>query len=216
MRKILIFLFSCLPLGQAFGQTRLPDSTQVEIHSGVSDPALQDLLSASNVNYFRLVCKDSLLRGQPFYLIAKEYKYKKLHSTDTVFRQVPVAYLGSGKKDKKMEIRLLARYRNLDTVEMHLRYPSVSTRKIYSTLAKDTYSLRDALNSHGDPVRVAVGRPVPVWVYSLPYEDPKKPGYLFYCELTAKGVPPEKWGEHYGVQHYLIFELFIGPWPVAK
>ncbi|MCU0449078.1 MAG: hypothetical protein MUC97_04420 [Bernardetiaceae bacterium] len=209
MRKLLFFIaLAGLSVPLALAQTHLPDSTKIQLNWGVNDPALQDFYRATNVYYFRLTATDSALREQPFRLVVKEYKHRQLQSTDTLFAEVPADYLSSA--TGQVEIRLLCRYRNLDTVEFHFFYPRMSTRKMFRTLARDTYSLRDAINSDGQPVSFPVGQARPLWVYSLPYEDPKRPGYLFYCELTARGVPPERWGEHYGVPHYIIVELLIG------
>jgi hypothetical protein len=56
---------------------------------------------------------------------------------------------------------------------------------------------------------IPIGKKTPILAYALPYEDPQKPGRKFYCALTATGVQPEKWGEVYGVKHYIIFYLEI-------
>ena len=56
---------------------------------------------------------------------------------------------------------------------------------------------------------IPINKTMPFFVYSLPYEDPKRPGYMFYCELTAKGIPPEKWWNKYKVPHFIVVEMKI-------
>jgi hypothetical protein len=43
--------------------------------------------------------------------------------------------------------------------------------------------------------------------YILPYDVGN--GFKSYCEVGANGKDIEKWGEKFGVKHYLIFEMQI-------
>ncbi len=68
-------------------------------------------------------------------------------------------------------------------------------------------SFKDENNNVIKGDKISVGEKIPFMVYSLPYADPN--GSYKYCQLTDEGIPPEKWGEHYKVQHYIIFYLRI-------
>ena len=80
-----------------------------------------------------------------------------------------------------------------------------STTRKYKTTEANNYSTRDL--SNGEETKIQIGKTFPLIAYSLPYKDPKYPGYLFYCELTKEGFPPEKWGEKFNLEHYIVFEM---------
>ena len=76
-------------------------------------------------------------------------------------------------------------------------------------MMRNDYSLRDGLVTNESFKNIATNTTMPLFVYSLPYEDPKQPGYKYYCALTADGVPPDKWWDKYKVEHYIIVEMKI-------
>lgn len=84
------------------------------------------------------------------------------------------------------------------------RHSVIKKFKIYSS---NNYSLRNPIVIEDGVSRIPKEKFTPFLVYSLPYEDPSRPGYLQYCTLTSGGVNPENWGKEFNVKHYILIEL---------
>ena len=169
-----------------------------------------DLGRSLNLEYFKINFKDSLLHNRFFKFVIREYRAGKwVLEEDFLAGAAPRSFYQYDDK-KGFDLRLLARTLNEKALQLHFFFPRFSRVKRFDSEPdkSNQYSLRDN-STRGGKVRVPVGKSFPFFTYSLPYEDPKKPGWLLYCALTADGVPPEKWGEKYGVPHYVIIELTI-------
>ena len=210
MKIPLYFAFALLLNGGlAFAQKK-PDSTLVQIDYGFENTETTDLGRALNLEYFKINFKDSLLNKHVFKFVMREYRNGKLAlEEDFLAGSTPRSFYQYDDK-QGFSLRLLARTLSEKALQLNFFFPRFSRVKRFESVENKSYqySLRDN-NAGGGKVRVPIGKPFPFFTYSLPYEDPKNPGWLQYCALTADGVAPEKWGEKYGVQHYVVLELTI-------
>ena len=201
-----LLLLNCSP---AFAQ-KTADSTYVRIVHGFENDETIDLGRALHLEYFKVSFKDSLLKNRVFRFVMREYRNQKLVvEEDFLAGSTPRSFYQYDDK-QGFELRLLARPTNEKSLQINFFFPRFSRFKRFESVEgkSDQYSLRDN-NSRAGKVKVPLGKPFAFFTYSLPYEDPKNPGWLQYCALTADGVAPEKWGEKYGVQHYVVLELTI-------
>ncbi len=188
-----------------------PDSTWVTLEYGSEHREIRELFRMQEIDFYKFSTKDIRLKEYYFLLVAKEYRGEELVRKDTLLTDQIRKELSFGKTDSVLSFSLMTQPKSKDSILFSFNLHRFGTKKRYSKEPVDTYSLRDAINSHGKPVKVPIGQSFPLWVYSLPYEDPAHPGYLFYCALTADGVPPDQWGKKYGVKHLLIIEVSILP-----
>ena len=200
-----IFFFSLLSFvllisQNGFGQGK--DSVNLKVDWGTESKELQDYYRFQNIDYFKVAFKGDQLKNSFYLLVSKEYWDGKLSKTDTV-----VNSRGMEMKigENEFKFRVMAQKAEEDTVKFQFFFSNFSITKKFKASKQDTYSLRDISNNKS--VNVAVKMPLTLFAYSLPYQDPKRPGWLMYCELSREGIPPEKWGEKFGVKHYIIFEL---------
>ena len=211
MKTPLYFALALLLLNYSptFAQ-KTADSTVVKIDYGFENTETIDLGRALHLEYFKVSFKDSLLNKRVFKFVMREYRNGKLAlEEDFLAGSTPRSFYQYDDK-QGFELRLLARPASEKSLQINFFFPRFSRFKRFESEEgkSDQYSLRDN-NSRAGKVKVPLGKPFAFFTYSLPYEDPKNPGWLQYCALTADGVAPEKWGEKYGVQHYVVLELTI-------
>ena len=207
--KYTFTLLACIAFSIQFSKAQRTDSTQLKLTYGSEISEINALFNLEHVDYFKITSRDTSLKNQYFSFTTKEYWDKNLVKIDTLLRGAGAESISYGKNDTSLVFSLMTKAKNNDTIDFSYNLFKYGTLRPYKKMNSDNYSLRDAINSNGKFVSVPKNKSFPLLVYSLPYKDPKYPGYLFYCELTANGVPPEKWGEKYGVEHYIIVELNI-------
>jgi len=194
-----------------FAQKNTKESTTLTLNYGSKVTELMELFRMQNIDYFKITSKDMHLKDYYFLFTVKEYHGEKLTRTDTLLTQDTREWVSYDKKDTALTFQIMAQPKERDSIKFAFNLSKVGFQKVFKKEPVNTYSLRDAINSNGQAVKVPLGKAFPLLVYSLPYEDPKQPGYLFYCALTADGTPPEQWGKKFGVRHLIIIELSILP-----
>lgn len=201
------FLLSILSV-ISFGQQQ--DSARIRVTRGSKIEEIRELFDIDKIDYFKVTAKDTTLRNTYFILTIAEYWNGKLTKRDTILSdeesKESLRYTDS---DTAFSFTLMTKPANAEKINFSFRFPSMGMQTKFKKINSDNYSLRDAINSDGEFVNVPKNRTFPLLVYSLPYQDPKKPGYLFYCELTADSVPPEQWGKKYNIKHYIIVYMRI-------
>ncbi len=200
--KLLIISILVLLNSQIFAQKQ--DSITITADWGVKDESFQDYIRFEDIDYFKLNFKSEKLPKSGIILISKEFWNKKLTKTDTILN---TQKYGVKIDSTNFSFRVMAKRLENDSVKFQFFYPFFHTVKKFKSLKTNIYSLRDV--SNGKKEKVAFNQTFPLLAYSLPYKDPNQPNYLFYCELTAKGVPPEQWGEKYNISHYIVIECKI-------
>lgn len=198
--KYLLLPFALLFWSYVYSQS--PDSITIKVNWGVESKELQDLYRFENVDYFTIHTQGEIVKGKHYKVIVKEYWNNKLAGTDTVVdtkrRSMPLT-------TNELTFRLMSRKTESDSVKLMCLFPNFQIARKYKTTTSNTYSLRDA--SNGKAISHQVNKPITLFAYSLPYKDPKQPGWLLYCELSREGIPPEKWGEKFGIEHYITMDL---------
>ncbi|MFM9948435.1 MAG: hypothetical protein ACKV1O_10895 [Saprospiraceae bacterium] len=200
MKHLKIF---CLVAGVSFTTLLFSqDSIAVSIKNPVDSKELLQLMQFEKIGYFNVLVEGTSLKSKRFRLISTEYWDKKLEKKDTLFES---RLFGMAVKDSIFELRLMTKKTSSDSVKFQFFLANLSIDEVFRTTHSHEYSLRNISNSR--TVKHPIGQKITLFVYSLPYKDPDKPGYSFYCELSREGIPPEQWGEKFGVEHYIVFEI---------
>lgn len=184
------------------------DSTRVRVTWGSENGEMNELYGLLKIDHYKFRFSDEKLKNRKIVISYAEYKGGKLvmqssgssSPAHTLYRQTDTAYL----------LKVFAHKTAKDSAAFLFKFPRMGMEIKFKTLETSDYSLRDAASSLGKQFSyVPIGKKIPFLVYSLPYEDKKRPGSKLYCSLTNNAVAPEKWGDVYGVAHYIIFYLEI-------
>lgn len=171
----------------------------------ISDPnpwgskPLNDLAQWQDIEYHKVKFTSKDLKGKNYYIVAKDIWGGHIEKIDTLYRSgsnmffEPVqgdtlAFSVMGGKTSERSLR----------IELIFERFSVSTEYL-CTNSKD-YSLRD----YGRLVPIETGRPFYAFAYILPYN---KGNEKFYCAVEGSGKDIERWGQEFGIEHYIIFEM---------
>ena len=206
-------LFCCLLIlglcAGAYPLTRLSGSVTVEYEYGSQNVELRDLFRFKDIDYYRFKFSCDSINNYVFEISCTEYVDGRSSGEEPL---VPIETMKTlmtlNDTDSFFRFNVISQQLPDDQAKfMFVFIDRMGQNRLFKIYQQDpSYSLRIPFKS-GD--QIAVGKKIPFLVYSLPYEDPNNKGYYRYCQLTADGIPPEKWGEHYGVKHYIIFYLQI-------
>ena len=203
---VLIVSF-CITL-QCFAQQI--DSVRAKAEYGFKNNEVKIIAELERIDHYKVSFANKSFRGNPFLLFTtKEYSEGKVVKHDTL---IPISYARQFWKFKTIDSNSLIKLTTKpegDSVKFLYQILGNNITRKYKRLNDDAYSLRDGLVTNEDFKTIPVGKTLPLFAYSLPYDDPKQPGYLFYCAITANGVPPEKWWDTYKIAHYIIIEMKI-------
>ena len=195
---LLIVLISCCTYAQQL------DSASVLVKWGAESKELIDYYRFEGIQYFNISINGENLKNRSYAIIAKEYWNKKLTKSDTL---VNTKRMGFKINADSLEFRLIAKKTSSDTVNTMFFLPNFGTTRKFRTTNSNFYALLDP--SNGKSVKYNIHKPIALFSYTLPYEDPKLPGVLQYCELSRKGLPVEQWGEKFNIEHYIVFEMMF-------
>lgn len=186
------------------------DSVKAKAEYGFKNNELKILAELDRIDYYKVTFDKKTLKGHPFLLFTtKEYSKGRVVKYDTL---IPPTYASQSWKFKDIDsnsIITLTTKPQGDSVKFLYHILGTSFTRFYKRLNNDSYSLRDGLVTNEKFKSIPVDKTLPLFAYTLPYEDPKQPGYSFYCAVTSNGVPPEKWWETYKIPHYIIVEMKI-------
>lgn len=192
------FFVSFNYMGLAQEQEKITISSEY----GPKSQELLDYYRFQGVDYFKMKIKGSTLAEKKFMIISKEYWNSKVSKIDT---SVNSGRMGIKAGTNEFEMTVISKKENKDSAKFMFSFPRFLTTKYFRTMPTDSYSLRDPFN--GKEYEYKANETIMLLVLSLPYKDPKNPGWTSYCELSSKGVPPSEWGEKYGIEHYITFEM---------
>ena len=211
MKQIHLILFFLILFSCSFSQKT--DTTKLKVIFGSQTSEINELFRIEDVEYYKIISNDIKLRDYYFQFSIKEFLDNKLIRNDTLLKDYDFDKLKTGYRntDTSFTITLMKRNLNKDTSLFMLSFPNtgLSTFIYDKKIPYEYYSTRDILMSNEEWVNVPIEKTFPLFVYTLPYENPKYPGYKFYCELSKNGVPPEKWVDVYGVRHLMIIYVTI-------
>ncbi|MBL7993547.1 MAG: hypothetical protein JNN25_19075 [Candidatus Kapabacteria bacterium] len=193
-----IYLLLLLSVVSAKGQENITISSEY----GPKSAELLDYYQFEKIDYFRMRMQGNTLAGKKFLIISKEYWNSKVTKTDTC---VNSGRMGIKADTSDFSFAVMSKKENKDTVKFMFFFPRFMTTRQFKATQVNSYSLRDPFN--GKKCEYNADQTIMLLVLSLPYKDPKNPGWSSYCELSSKGVPPAEWGTKYGVEHYITFEL---------
>jgi hypothetical protein len=191
------------------GKAQTTDSIEAKANYGSKINDVQLLMDLEHIDVYRVHFKNPNIKKSYLFLTTQEYWNGKVTKADTL---LPIEYARENFKfnsEDTVSILSLITKPLKDSVIFNFNFLGVRLNRQYSRIISNDYSLRDGLVTNETFKKIPINKTIPLFVYSLPYEDPKQPGYQFYCALTANGVPPEQWWKKYKIKHFIVVEMKI-------
>jgi hypothetical protein len=145
-----------------------PDDLQISI-SYSENEELRDLMLLEDINYLKISIAGKNIRNQHPLFFKYEYWKGMPVMIDTILNGKPFHIKNNS---DTITLRMLSKQAKKDTVNFNFNFPWLSTIVQYKTVAKNMYSLRPIINA-GEVVHFSRKEPATLFVYTLPYEDPK-------------------------------------------
>ncbi len=185
------------------------DSIEARADYGSTIDDIQLLMELDKIDLYKVHFKNVHSQNGYFLITSKEYWNGIETISDTLLSaDYAKKYFTVDKNDTAATFTLITKPLN-DSIIFNYRYSGLRVTRKYKRINRDDYSLRDGIITGEEFRKIPVNQTIPLFVYSLPYENPEQPGYKFYCALTADGVPPEKWWDKYKVEHYIVVSIKI-------
>jgi hypothetical protein len=205
---IIIFLSGFSITFTAFAQTT--DSVIIQDSYGTENKEVLDLIQFLQVDIYKVKIIFPGMINKKVIVSYVEYKKGKINKQAKIFddKNISAWYFTPKQNDSVFSFKVFSQSKTPDFVDIMFMYPGISKTLSFEIERRNDYSMRDAILSNGKrQTQVGLNQKYPLLVYSLPYEDPSKPGWKDNCGLSKEGVPPEKWWDKYKVPHYIVFYI---------
>ena len=160
-----------------------------------------DLFRFQNIDYYQTTIKGNI-KGKYYSITAKEIWNGKVTKTDTIFdsSKGELAFIGKHKTDS-LKFSLMTSKAGKKKLKVNFSLDRVGLYKEYKCTASESYSLRDV----GTEMTIEPGKPFYAFAYILPYKLDN--GGSSWCAVESSGKDIEKWGQEFGIKHYILFEM---------
>lgn len=214
--KLLIVILCFLTTQSVFSQ-----SDSVLIKSEYLENELAIVSELSDIQFIRLTCSDTLMRGKHFLFEIDEFengsiikqdtsafdctalKFPMVVGTDTIIHEFkPCESKKFDEKDSVYKIIFAGRLQN-DSFKLSTQYPRLKTTK--KLKGKQNYSLRAIHCSQIDQIKVKLNEITPILAYTPPFDSGN--GANDYCILGTEKI--ESWYKKFKVKHFYIIKLKI-------
>lgn len=165
---------------------------------------LDDLLSFDGVEYLKIKFSGKELKGKSYHLTVKEIWDGNIVKDTTVVnsKDIGVKQLET-LSDSIFNFRVISKLTNQNKLKMTFKFERFSISREYDAIDSENYSLRNIADESRLPI--SCNEKFYLLAYILPYE--REDGSKSWCEVGSSGNEIEKWGEKFGIKHYLLFEI---------
>lgn len=165
---------------------------------------LRDLLSFEGIDYMKIKFFGKELKGKSYHLTVKEIWNGKVVSDTTVLNSKTLGIPQfETLTDSVLKMRVISKRTQDNKLKLTFKFPRFSVTKSYDAIASDDYSLRNLADESN--LKIGYHEKFYFLAYILPYE--REDGSKSWCEVGTSGDAIEKWGETFGIEHYLLFEM---------
>lgn len=103
-------------------------------------------------------------------------------------------------KTDTLFLKVYAKKTDEPKLKLWFRFPQFGLERKYDAIHSDDYSLRDV----GLSEDIRYGENFYAFAYILPYESNRMKQW---CAVDSSGKDIETWGNEFGIEHYLVFEM---------
>lgn len=202
MKNILIA--TVLLLSQlSFGQKADNGLKMISDYSS-DNPEISDILEFEGIQYLKLKFSGKDLKNKSYHLTVKEIWDGKIVRDTTVFDSKTIGIEEFEKvNDTVLQMKVISKLTSKNKLKMSFKFPRFSVNHQFDAIETDDYSLRNIAQE--SKMEIGYGKKFYLLAYILPYE--RKDGSKSWCDVGSSGKDIEKWGEKFGIKHYLLFEM---------
>ncbi len=195
---LLFFIVGTVVLGQAKN-----DKLKMISEYSSDNTELRDILQFEGIEYFKLQFIGQELKNKSYKITVKEIWNGKVVKDTIVFDSKLIGIKQfENVNDTVLHLRVISKLvRN--KLRMSFKFPRFLVKKEYDAVANGAYSLRNI--AYESKLPIVYNKKFYLLAYILPYE--RKDGSQSWCEVATSGEDVEKWGEKFGIKHYLLFEM---------
>lgn len=162
---------------------------------------MRDLMRFNNLDYYQVNLTGEKIKGKNYSITVKEIWKGKIKSTDVIFNSATRDSWAGPLNSDVLPFRIMAAKSEKEKIKLSLFFDRFGINKEYKSTASDNYSLRD----FGTQLPIEPNKPFYAFAYILPTEH--KDGSMSWCEVDSSGKDIEKWGQEFGIEHYLLIEM---------
>jgi len=205
--KILAIALTCFGAIQAQQKDldfKRPFGLKMETEYSSENEEIRDILSFEGIDYMKIKFLGKALKGKSYHLTVKEIWDGKIVSDTTVLDSKNLGIKEfETLKDSILSMKVISKLTNDDQLKLTFQFPRFRVTKKYDAIKTDDYSLRNLADESN--LKIGYNKKFYLLAYILPYE--REDGSKSWCEVGTAGEDIEKWGEKFGIKHYLLFEM---------
>ncbi|WP_052184224.1 hypothetical protein [Psychroserpens sp. Hel_I_66] len=177
---------------------------KMETDYGSDNSEISDILSFEGMDYMKINFTGKGLKGKSYHLTVKEIWNGKVVLDTTVLNSKTLGIKQfETLTDSMLKMRVISKKTSDNKLKLTFKFPRFSVTKTYDATASNDYSLRNLADE--SKLEINYNEKFYFLAYILPYE--REDGSKSWCEVGTSGDSVEKWGEKFGIEHYLIFEM---------
>lgn len=179
-------------------------SLKMETEYASDNEEIREVLSFESIDYMKLKFTGKDLKGKSYHLTVKEIWDGNIVSYTTVLnsRTLGIKQFET-LSDTIFKMKVISKHTDDNKLKMTFMFPRFRVTKQYDAIKTDNYSLRNLADESN--LDIGYDKNFYLLAYILPYE--REDGSMSWCEVGTSGDDIEKWGEKFGIKHYLLFEM---------
>lgn len=203
MKKNILILICLILTNLSFGQE--PNNGLIMISEYSSEnPEIRDILQFEGIEYLKIKFVGKELKNKSYHLTVKEIWDGKIVRDTTVFNSKTIGIEQFEKvNDTTLTLKVISKLTHKNKLRMTFKFPKFGITKEYDAIETYDYSLRNIAEE--SKMEIGYDKKFYLLAYILPYE--REDGSKSWCEVGTSGKEIEKWGEKFGIKHYLLFEM---------
>lgn len=181
-----------------------PKGLKMTVDYASDNVEIRDILSFEGIDYEKINFSGKELKGKSYHLTVKEIWNGKVVSDTTVIdsRTLGIKQFET-LNDTILNMRVISKRTNENKLKLTFKFSRFSVTREYAAIDSDDYALRNLVDE--SQLDIGYNKKFYFLAYILPYE--REDGSKSWCEVGTSGDEIEKWGEKFGIEHYLLFEM---------
>lgn len=202
MKKYILVLISFIVSNVTFGQT--DNGLKLISDYSSENSEIRDILQFEGIDYLKLQFKGKELKNKSYRLTVKEIWDGKITNESVVIDTKTIGFKEyETVNDTVLNIKVIGKLTHKNKLKMTFKFPRFSKTVEYDAIETDEYSLRNIADE--SKMEVKYNENFYLLAYILPYET--EDGGKSWCRVGTSGKDIDKWGEKFGIKHYLLFEM---------
>ncbi len=165
---------------------------------------IRDVLQFEGIEYHKIKFTGTELKNKSYRITCKEIWNGKIIKDSIVFNSKSIGIKQfETVNDTVLNLKVISKLTHKNKLKMTFKFPRFAINREYNAIESNEYSLRNIAQESN--LKIDYNKKFYLLAYILPYE--RKDGSKSWCEVGTSGKEIDKWGEKFGIKHYLLFEM---------